>query len=212
MSDVPETFDYGYDPSDPLVPGPAGEPVLHLHPGSQAARRLGHMHWRHDVFLPELPENERWHPLRRCRSGTCTRARPEGHLRGHMGGVRNDDPATGWALRGLGLCEIRRDRRQHPLPANSASPALRLQQVLTAPTANTIGGIAFNPSDASAIVYMCFQLGTGTAVGGSIGAYTWSEGRSGTGPSFTNGAVFASSPANFQDTPEFVLYLPDTAT
>jgi hypothetical protein len=99
-----------------------------------------------------------------------------------------------------------------PLPGNSASPALPLQRVLTAPSANTIGGISFNPSDASAIVYVCFQLGTGAAVGGSIGAYTWSQGRSGTAPSLTNGAVFASSPENFQDTPEFVLYLPDTAT
>jgi hypothetical protein len=96
------------------------------------------------------------------------------------------------------------------LPASSASPKLLFQQVLTAPASTTIGGIAFDQSDATATVYVSFQAGTGAAVGGSIQTYSFAQESSGTAPTFSNGAVFASSPTDFQDTPEFVLYLPDT--
>jgi hypothetical protein len=96
------------------------------------------------------------------------------------------------------------------LPASSASPSLTFQNVLTAPTSNTIGGISFSQSNASATVYICLQLGTGGAVGGSIQTYSFVQAASGTAPTLTIGPVLASSPTDFQDTPEFVLYLPDT--
>jgi hypothetical protein len=99
-----------------------------------------------------------------------------------------------------------------PLPASSASPSLNFQQVLTAPASNTIGGISFDQSGASATVYVCFQAGTGGAFGGSIQTFTFSQASSTTVPTFTNEAVFASSPTDFQDTPEFVLYLFDSPT
>jgi hypothetical protein len=99
-----------------------------------------------------------------------------------------------------------------PLPASSNSPALDFQSVLTAPNSMRIGGITFDQADATATAYICFQEGTGTAVGGSIETFTFEQANSGNPPSFTNGATFASSPQDFQDTPEFVLYLPDTLT
>jgi hypothetical protein len=99
-----------------------------------------------------------------------------------------------------------------PLPASSSNPALQFQKVLTAPDKITIGGITFDQSNATATVYMCFQAGTGGAFGGSIQSFNFAQTSSGTPPAFTNGAVFASSPADFTDTPEFVLYLPDTLT
>lgn len=98
------------------------------------------------------------------------------------------------------------------LPASSASPAVTFQNILTAPRPNKIGGISFNQSNASATVYMCFQLGTGGAVGGSIQTYSLAQAACGTAPTLTAGPVLASSPTDFQDTPEFVLYLPDTLT
>jgi hypothetical protein len=99
-----------------------------------------------------------------------------------------------------------------PLPASSASPTLAFQKVLTATGSNTIGGISFNQSNAAATAYVCFQAGTGGAFGGSIETYSFTQGNAGTAPTFTNGATFASSPTDFKDTPEFVLYLPDTLT
>ncbi len=99
-----------------------------------------------------------------------------------------------------------------PLPASSSNPALQFQKVLTAPDKITIGGITFDQSNATATVYMCFQAGTGGAFGGSIQSFNFTQTNSGTPPTFTNGAVFASSPTDFADTPEFVLYLPDTLT
>jgi hypothetical protein len=97
-----------------------------------------------------------------------------------------------------------------PLPASSPSPTLLFQNVLTAPASITIGGITFDQSNATATVYVCFQSGTGHAVGGSIQTYSFAQASSATLPTFTNGAVFASCPTDFKDTPEFVLYLPDT--
>jgi hypothetical protein len=99
-----------------------------------------------------------------------------------------------------------------PLPASSASPKLAFQNVLAAPGSTKIGGITFDQSNAAATAYVCFQLGTGAAVGGTIQTYSFTQASSATAPSFTGGAVFASSPTDFQDTPEFVLYLPDTLT
>lgn len=96
------------------------------------------------------------------------------------------------------------------LPASSANPTLSFQSVLTPPSGNKIGGISFNQSDGSATAYACLQLGTGGADGGSIQAYSVTQAASGTAPVFTAGAVIASSPNDFKDTPEFVLYLPDT--
>jgi len=98
------------------------------------------------------------------------------------------------------------------LPASSSSPALAFQNVLTPPASNKIGGISFNQSDASATVYVCLQLGTGSAVGGSVVAYSFTQTASGAAPTFSQGPVVASSPKDFQDTPEFALYLPDTLT
>jgi hypothetical protein len=99
-----------------------------------------------------------------------------------------------------------------PLPASSGNPALDFQNVLTAPSSTKIGGISFDQSDAAATVYVCFQLGTGRPDGGSIQTYSFGQASSATAPTFTNGAAFASSPADFVDTPEFVLFLPDTLT
>ena len=97
-----------------------------------------------------------------------------------------------------------------PLPASSANPALWSfrtcsQHLLRPRSAES----TFDQSNASATVYLCFQLGTGGPVGGSIQTYSFRQASSATPPTFTNGAVFASSPT---DTPEFVLYLPDTPT
>ena len=98
-----------------------------------------------------------------------------------------------------------------PLPASSASPTLSFQKVLSAPAKIKIGGITFDQADATATVYMCFQEGTGSPVGGSIQSFSFGQTSSATPPTFTNGAVFASSSqSDFHDTPEFVLYLPDT--
>jgi len=96
------------------------------------------------------------------------------------------------------------------LPLSSPSPALSFQSILT--SADKIGGISFNESNAAATVYVCFQLGTGGAVGGSIQAYSVAQSASGTAPALAAGPVIASSPKDFQDTPEFVLYLPDSLT
>ena len=98
------------------------------------------------------------------------------------------------------------------LPASSTNPTLSFQSVLTAPSKNEIGGISFNQSNGSATAYACLQLGKGGADGGSIQAYNVTQAASGTAPVFTAGAVIASSPNDFKDTPEFVLYLPDTLT
>ena len=98
------------------------------------------------------------------------------------------------------------------LPASSTNPTLSFQSVLTAPSGNKIGGISFNESNGSATAYACLQLGTGGADGGSIQAYAVTQAAAGTAPVFTAGAVIASSPNDFKDTPEFVLYLPDTLT
>ena len=73
-------------------------------------------------------------------------------------------------------------------------------------------GITFDQSNATATAFVCFQSGTGAAVGGSIQTYSFGQARSATPPTLTNGAVFASSPTDFRDTPEFVLYVPDTLT
>jgi hypothetical protein len=94
------------------------------------------------------------------------------------------------------------------LPMSSAAPALNFQSIITSP--NKIGGISFNQSNGSATVYICLQLGTGGAVGGSIETYSVAQAASGTAPSLSGGTVVASSPKDFQDTPEFVLYLPDS--
>jgi hypothetical protein len=99
-----------------------------------------------------------------------------------------------------------------PLPASSASPTLSFQKVLTAPDKIKIGGITFDQADATATAYMCFQEGTGGAIGGSIQSFNFAQTSSAAPPTFTSGAVFASSPTDFKDTPEFVLYLPDTLT
>jgi hypothetical protein len=99
-----------------------------------------------------------------------------------------------------------------PLPASSGNPALQFQKVLTAPDKIKIGGITFNQSNATATVYVCFQQGTGGAFGGSIQAFSFAQTSAATLPAFTSGPVIASSPADFKDTPEFVLYLPDTIT
>jgi len=99
-----------------------------------------------------------------------------------------------------------------PLPASSAGPKLTFQNVLTAPASTKIGGITFDQSNATATAYICFQSGTGAAVGGSIQTYGFAQPTSATPPTFASGAVFASSPKDFKDTPEFVLYLPDTLT
>jgi hypothetical protein len=99
-----------------------------------------------------------------------------------------------------------------PLPARSASPTLSFQKVLTAPSQIKIGGITFDKASATATVYVCFQEGTGSAVGGSIQTFSFAQANSAVPPTVTNGAVFASSPADFQDTPEFALFLPDTLT
>jgi hypothetical protein len=98
------------------------------------------------------------------------------------------------------------------LPISSPNVALNFQSILTAPSGNKIGGISFNQSNAAAVVYVCFQLGTGGAVGGSIEAYSVAQAASGSAPSFSSGQVVASSPKDFQDTPEFVLYLPNSLT
>jgi hypothetical protein len=98
------------------------------------------------------------------------------------------------------------------LPASSASPTLSFQKVLTAPDKIKIGGITFDQGDATATVYVCFQEGTGSAVGGSIQTFSFTQTSSATPPTLTSGAVFAASPGDFQDTPEFVLFLPDTLT
>jgi hypothetical protein len=96
------------------------------------------------------------------------------------------------------------------LPMSSASPALNFQSILTSSV--KIGGISFNQSNGSATVYICFQLGTGGPDGGSIQAYSVAQAASGTAPTLTSGPVIASSPKDFQDTPEFVLYVPDSLT
>jgi hypothetical protein len=99
------------------------------------------------------------------------------------------------------------------LPASSPSPSLSFQNVLTAPVSPyKVGGISFNQSNGSGTVYVCFQEGTGKAVGGSIYAYSFTQAASGTQPALTPGALIASSPKDFKDTPEFVLYLPDSLT
>lgn len=94
------------------------------------------------------------------------------------------------------------------LPASSATPALNFQSILTATGSDKIGGIAFNQSNATATVYVCFQQGTGGAVGGSIQIYSFAQPACGTTPVFTATGTLASSPTDFKDTPEFALFVP----
>lgn len=99
-----------------------------------------------------------------------------------------------------------------PLPAPGPNPVLTFQAVLSAPASMKIGGIAFDQSNAPATAYVCFQAGTGAAVGGAIETYSFTQSSVVDPPAFTDGATFASSPNDFQDTPEFVVYLADTVT
>jgi hypothetical protein len=97
------------------------------------------------------------------------------------------------------------------LPMASNAPGLNFVSVLTA-ASGSIGGISFNQSNGSATVYVCLQAGTGGPVGGSIQAYSVVQTSAGSAPVLTAGAVIASSPKDFGDTPEFCLYLPDSLT
>jgi hypothetical protein len=96
-----------------------------------------------------------------------------------------------------------------PLPADAVHPSLTFSNVLTASGSNTIGGISFSQDSGSAFVYVCFQSGTGTTGTGSIGVYALSEPNVNAPPTLTPVKTLASS---LPDTPEFVLYLPDSST
>ena len=87
MSDVPESFDYGYDPSDPLVPDRQASPyytyIQVLKQRSDSEQCTGGTMSSCWSFLKTNGGTPSVAAV-----GNCTCARPEGHLRGHMGGVR----------------------------------------------------------------------------------------------------------------------------
>ena len=92
---------------------------------------------------------------------------------------------------------------------SSSNPSLSLQaiKIKDQPSGQSVGGLSFDTQDN---VYVAFQGGKGGANGGSIMSFTVDQASPSTGPEFKNGSVLVQSGENtFQDTPEFVLYLPD---
>jgi hypothetical protein len=86
--------------------------------------------------------------------------------------------------------------------------ALIFQAVLAIPSTlndTSIGGISF---DSSGNVYVAFQNGTGTVGTGDILLYSVQQSSPQSPPVFTTDPIVYAS--NLPDTPEFVLYLPDS--
>jgi hypothetical protein len=100
-----------------------------------------------------------------------------------------------------------------PLPASVTAASLAFQRVaLTPPPGNKIGGISFAPGS-PVTVYVPFQAGTSGAYGGSIYSFTVEQSSPSTVPVFSNGTqLISSGPSTFRDTPEFVLYVADSAS
>ena len=98
-----------------------------------------------------------------------------------------------------------------PLPASAGGASLAFQRVAVAPpNGNTIGGISF-ASGNSLTVYVPFQGGTGGANGGSIYSYTVTQSSPSALPVFSSPTLLVrSGKSTFEDTPEFVLYVPDS--
>jgi hypothetical protein len=98
------------------------------------------------------------------------------------------------------------------LPASSTGASLSLQTVSlgsSAPSGDKIGGLSFNNGGSSPVLYIPFQAGTSGAYGGSIYTHTVTQSSPSSAPTLSNGAVFvASGSSTFEDTPEFVLYVP----
>jgi hypothetical protein len=94
------------------------------------------------------------------------------------------------------------------LPSSAQGTALSLQAIaLMPPSGDTIGGVSFAPP--AGMVYIPFQGGTGGANGGSIYSYSVTQSSPSTLPVFSNPSEFVSSGSStFEDTPEFVLYIP----
>jgi hypothetical protein len=87
----------------------------------------------------------------------------------------------------------------------SAPPSLKFISVLTAPAGYKVGGIAIDA--ASNTAYVAFQKGTGTTGSGQINAYTLAlPTLPASPPVFGAGTTFATLS---EDTPEFLLFLPD---
>ncbi len=97
-----------------------------------------------------------------------------------------------------------------PLPASAGGASLAFQKVaVTPPEGNTMGGISF-AAGSSLTVYVPFQGGTGGANGGSIYSYTVEQSSPSALPVFSSPTLLVSSgKSTFEDTPEFVLYVPD---
>jgi hypothetical protein len=94
------------------------------------------------------------------------------------------------------------------LPVSAIGAQLTLQRIASFP--QHIGGIAFDNPASPATLYFPLQISPGGANGGSIQTCTVTQSSPATAPTLSNQQTFvASGPDTFQDTPEFVLYLPD---